>query len=251
MINLILIAFAPVILILFYVYYRDKYEKEPIGKLLLSVLFGALAVIPILITETILSFPASWMDGYLLAGWDAFVVAAFSEESFKFLVFIIFIWRSKHFNEHFDGIVYAVYISLGFALVENILYVVEGGASTALVRAISAVPAHAIFGVTMGYYLGRAKFDPAHRRRLILTAIFLPILLHGLYDFILMSGMPYFLIFFAVYLFVLYRLALKRMKQLSVLSGYRMNKVDEFNNNNSATGNTQETTETDESNPVS
>lgn len=219
MTTLLLISIAPVLMILLYIYYRDKHEKEPLKMLILSVLFGALAVIPILILEIILSIPAAWMAGYMKAGWEAFVVAAFSEELFKFLVIMIFIWRSKHFNEPFDGIVYAVYVSLGFALVENILYVIEGGATVALLRAITAVPAHAIFGIGMGYYLGLAKYQPAKRSRYISMALLFPILLHGVYDFILMSEMPFYIILFFAFVIGLYIFAFRHLKKMSVYSG--------------------------------
>jgi len=222
MIPLILIAIAPVIMILLYVYYRDKHEKEPIGKLILSVVMGAVAVIPILIIEILMSIPSSWMQGYLQAGWDAFVVAAFTEEMFKFLVIMIFIWRSKHFNEPFDGIVYSVYVSLGFALVENILYVVGGGTSTALVRALTAVPAHATFAVVMGFYIGRAKYSKRHRGGLLFAALASAIVLHGIYDFILMSGVPWFLLVFIPFLIGMYIFGLKKLKQLSVISGEQL-----------------------------
>ena len=226
--NLILIALAPVVILLFYVYYRDKYDKEPIWLLILSFLSGAFIVIPVIFVERALSFPGSWMLGYLDAGWDAFVVAAFSEELFKFIAVIILIWWNKNFNERFDGIVYAVYVSMGFAMVENLLYVVNGGIDTALLRAITAVPAHAIFGITMGYYLGRAKFNKKKRGILLFAALAMPILVHGLYDFILMSEMPMFFLFFIVYMYVLYRLGFKRMKQLSDMSRFKPSKFNPF-----------------------
>ena len=214
-IKLILIAIWPAVLLLFYVNHRDKYDKEPKWLLILSVLAGAFSVLPIIFIERLLFLPASWMVGYAHAGWNAFVVAAFTEELFKFLFVLILIWRSKHFNEQFDGIVYAVYVSMGFAMVENVMYVLGGGMSTALARAFTAVPAHAIFAVSMGYFLGRAKFNEKRRATFLLAAIGMPILLHGLYDFILMSEMPMFLLFFLVYMFVLYRYGLRSMRVLS------------------------------------
>ena len=97
------------------------------------------------------------------AAYDSFVVAAFTEEAFKYLVFLIFIWRNKHFNERFDGIVYATFISMGFAAVENVLYIIGSGLGTGILRAFTAIPAHAIFGITMGYFLARAKFRPNNK----------------------------------------------------------------------------------------
>jgi len=239
-IQLILIALAPAIMLMFYVNYRDKYDKEPAWLLILCVLAGAFTVIPILFIENLLSLPASWMRGYLNAGWNAFVVAAFTEELFKFIAVMLIVWRSKHFNEQFDGIVYAVYVSMGFAMVENVLYVMNGGIGVAFMRALTAVPAHAIFGVSMGYYIGRAKFIKEKQNVFLLTAIAMPILLHGLYDFILMSQMPFFLLFFVVYMYVLYRQGLKRMRQLSNDSRFNPNNSRYYRNTEDPVYNTYE-----------
>jgi RsiW-degrading membrane proteinase PrsW (M82 family) len=125
--KLLIIALAPVFIIAVYVYYRDKYEREPLGMLLKALLLGVLIPLPVIVLERFLSgikpdFPGAWPAFY-----DAFIVAAFSEELFKLLALYLLVWKSSHFNEKFDGIVYAVFISLGFAGVENILYVFQHG----------------------------------------------------------------------------------------------------------------------------
>ncbi|NLA25092.1 MAG: PrsW family intramembrane metalloprotease [Bacteroidales bacterium] len=167
------------------------------------------------------------MSSHIQAAWNAFIVAATTEEFFKFFVIMIFIWRSKHFNEPFDGIVYAVYVSLGFALVENIMYVVQGGTSVALLRAITAVPAHAIFGISMGYYVGMAKYKPKNSRKLLSYAIIVPVILHGLYDFIIMVDIPVLLIIFVIYVPILYIYGLRKVKYLSKFSGEQLKKQEE------------------------
>ena len=219
--DLILLALAPVVIIASYVYYRDKFEKEPIGLLLKALVAGGLIVIPIVIVERFLSGFLNLFGGLLNPFYHAFVVAACSEEFFKFLALMLLFWKSKEFNEKFDGIVYAVYISLGFAAVENILYVTGYGLQTGLVRAITAVPAHAIFGVTMGFYTGLAKFYPLERKQLLIKALALPILLHGIYDFILMAGYNWLLTVFVGFVAYLYFLGLRRLKKLSDQSIYR------------------------------
>jgi protease PrsW len=239
-IQLILIALAPAIMLLFYVNYRDKYDKEPAWLLILCVIAGAFTVIPILFIENLLSLPASWMRGYLNAGWNAFVVAAFTEELFKYIAVMLIVWRSRHFNEQFDGIVYAVFVSMGFAMVENVLYVMNGGLGVAFMRALTAVPAHAIFGISMGYYIGRARFNKEKRNVFLLIAIAMPIFLHGLYDFILMSQMPFFLLFFVVYMYVLYRQGLRRMRQLSNDSRFNPNNSRYYRNVDDPVYNTKE-----------
>jgi len=150
---LLFLSSAPVIIILFFIYLRDKYEKEPIKLLVKILIFGAISVIPVFIIEKILMyFGQQFLDtnSVIFVFFNSFIVAGLTEEAFKFLVIYIFIWNNKEFNEIFDGIVYATYASLGFALIENILYVYSKGASVGIVRAFTAVPAHMIFGITMG-----------------------------------------------------------------------------------------------------
>jgi len=142
------------------------------------------------------------------------------EEGFKFLVFLLLVWNNKEFNEKFDGIVYAVFISLGFAGVENILYV-SGDITIGLSRALTAVPAHALFGVTMGYYYGLARFYPMERGRYLKKALFWPVLLHGFYDFCLMSGHPLLLLLFIPFIVYLWISGFRKMKDLSDRSIFR------------------------------
>lgn len=180
--DLIILSLAPVAILLAYIWFRDKYEKEPFRMLFTALLIGAFSVIPILFVEKFLMLFIDLFQGTTRVFWNAFVVAAFTEELFKFLFLYFLIWKSPEFNEKFDGIVYAVYISLGFAAVENIMYVFDFGMHVALVRAITAVPAHFLFGVTMGFFFGQAKFYPGRRKKLIRAALIYPILLHGVYN---------------------------------------------------------------------
>ncbi|MEN8116468.1 MAG: PrsW family glutamic-type intramembrane protease [Bacteroidota bacterium] len=219
--NLVIISLAPVVIIAAYIYFRDKYEKEPLRLLLFALLAGALTVIPILFIERFLDTVTNLFSGLLAAAWKAFVVAAFSEELFKYLALYILIWKSKEFNEKFDGIVYATYVSLGFAAVENVLYVTGGGIETGIMRAITAVPAHAIFGITMGFYFGLAKFYERERRSLKQKALIYPIVLHGIYDFILFTGIQWLTIVFVGFVIFLYVSGLKRIKRLSEQSIYK------------------------------
>jgi RsiW-degrading membrane proteinase PrsW (M82 family) len=149
------------------------------------------------------------------AFYNAFLVAGFTEELFKFLALYLLIWADKNFNERFDGIVYAVFISLGFAAVENVMYVTQLGVQTGYIRAIVSVPAHALFGIAMGYYFGLAKFYPNKRRRYMFRAFVYPVLLHGVFDFILMLQDYLLLLGFIPYVIFLYVSGLKRMRNLS------------------------------------
>jgi len=226
--NLLLISVAPVIIILVYVYYRDKYEKEPISLLIKGLIGGMIIVLPIIFIEQIISaiLPSLFNNSIGMAFGQAFLVASLCEETFKLLAVYFLIWKNPNFNERFDGIVYAVFISLGFALVENIMYVFSNGYGVGITRAFTAVPAHAMFGVMMGFYLGLAKFSP-QKRNLFLTLSFLtPFFFHGLYDFILMVKIPWVLIFFFPFLIYLMFRANIRMKQHVENSVFKYNRID-------------------------
>lgn len=214
-------AIAPVFILLFYVYFRDKYEKEPVRLLIKALIAGMLSVLPILLVESFLVRFFTMEDGLFGAFWHAFVVAGFTEELFKYLALFLLIWKNPNFNEKFDGIVYAVFVSLGFALVENIMYVTGYGFNVGLSRAWTAVPAHAIFGISMGYYFGIARMYPELKRIYLRKALLIPILLHGIYDFILMSGLPALLILFVPFLIYLYYSGLRKMRIISDASIFR------------------------------
>jgi len=217
----LLASLAPVFIILFYIYFRDKYDKEPIGLLVKAVVAGVLIVLPVIFVERLLMGLMPPMEKIGSATYHAFAVAATTEEVFKFLALYLLVWKSPSFNEKFDGIVYAVFVSLGFAAVENIMYVTDGGMQTALMRSLTAVPAHALFGVTMGYYMGIARMYDELRKSYLWKAILIPILLHGIYDFILMVEIGWLLTFFVPYVIVLYVLGMKKLKVLSNASIFK------------------------------
>ena len=186
-IQLIIMALAPIATIVAYIYFKDKYEKEPTRLLIISFLLGA--IVSVIITTIFYIFFNSFLPlEDKLSVWEqfkqAFFVVGFSEELSKYLIVLLFAQRHKEFNEPFDGIVYAVMVSMGFAATENIMYVLQHGSSTALLRAFTAVPAHATFGILMGYFMGMAKFKP-NKLFLNLCGLLLAIVFHGAYDFFL------------------------------------------------------------------
>jgi RsiW-degrading membrane proteinase PrsW (M82 family) len=214
-------SLAPVIIILLYIYLRDKYDREPLWLLARLVIAGALIVIPIALVER---FLVDWMPPLGRVGgavYHAFIVAGITEEGFKFLVLYLIAWNNPRFNEKFDGIVYAVFVSLGFAAVENIMYVVQSGYQTALVRSLTAVPAHALFGVAMGYYLGIARMYEELRSTYLSRAILVPVLLHGIYDFILMVEIGWLLMLFVPYVVYLYAAGMRKIRILSDTSIFK------------------------------
>jgi RsiW-degrading membrane proteinase PrsW (M82 family) len=185
--NLLLIAVAPVLVILIYVYIHDRYEKEPPSLLIGSFLLGAvLSVILVFIIYFITGNVTGVTDNQSVGQHfiHAFLGVALTEEFSKYIIVRYYAQPKKAFNEPYDGIIYAVMVSMGFACTENILYVLEGGQYTAFMRAFTAVPAHATFGILMGYFMGKAKFT--HKRSLFnITGLLLAVVFHGAYDFFL------------------------------------------------------------------
>jgi protease PrsW len=219
--TVLLLALGPALLILIYIYFRDKYEKEPILLLARGFAAGALILVPILIIEVQVTRVAIYFPTMLKAAWDGFIVASATEEIIKFLAVYYLFWNNRNFNEKFDGIVYSVVVSLGFATVENFFYIYQGTLGTGLLRAFTAVPAHAIFGVVMGYYLGMARFRPFRKRGYIFMAVLMPWFFHGLYDFLLLSGHRILVGLFIPLMVILVVMAFRRMKEQSDASEFR------------------------------
>ncbi len=187
MLQLLLIAIAPVMIIICYIYAKDKFEKEPWSLLFKNFLLGASISVVLTLGITYVSsnlLPELTQNRLLFAFIQAFVMVALVEEFSKYFIVRIYAQKHAEFNEPFDGIVYAVMVSMGFAATENILYVFQYGVNTGIVRAFTAVPAHATFGILMGYFMGIAKFSN-HKRLFNLLGLFLAVLFHGAYDFFL------------------------------------------------------------------
>jgi RsiW-degrading membrane proteinase PrsW (M82 family) len=218
---ILIASLAPVFIILLYIYLRDKYDKEPLWLLARLVGAGMVVVIPIALVEKMLLGLMPPLGRVGAAAYHAFIVAGATEEGLKFLVLYLMVWSHPRFNEKFDGIVYAVFVSLGFAAVENVLYVLQSGYQTALIRSLTAVPAHALFGISMGYYLGIARMYEELRSSYLQKALLVPIVLHGIYDFILMVEISWLLFLFIPYVIYLYLAGMKKIRILSDTSVFR------------------------------
>jgi protease PrsW len=220
--TVLLVALGPALLILTYIYFRDKYEKEPILLLVRGFAAGALILIPVLLFEVQTGKVSANFPSMLKAAWDGFIVASATEEILKFLAVYYLFWNNRNFNEKFDGIVYAVSVSLGFAALENFFYIYQGTLGTGLLRAFTAVPAHAIFGIIMGYYLGMARFRPFRKSGYIAMAVIMPWFFHGLYDFLLLSGHRVLVSLFIPLMIILVVMAFRRMKEQSDASFFKV-----------------------------
>lgn len=187
--GLLFVSVLPGILISWYIYWRDRHEPEPKHYLLAAFLLGMAATYPAIKME---EFGMIELGIFASESWPmtfafAFGVIAFSEELVKFLFLRYVFYPRTEFNEPMDGIVYAVMIGMGFATLENILYVLTrgGGFEIAILRMFTAVPAHGAFAVWMGYFVGMAKFSNHSRTSLLLVGLTLAIFIHGTYDFFL------------------------------------------------------------------
>jgi RsiW-degrading membrane proteinase PrsW (M82 family) len=208
MLILVAAAVIPAIWLLRYVYRMDRIEAEPRQLIISLAAKGIIATFCAMATEYIGTFVLGlfFSEGSLI--YNAlmyFIVVALSEEGFKYFFLKRFTWNNPEFNCTFDGVVYAVSVSLGFALWENIGYVFMYGLDTALLRAVTAIPGHACFGVFMGVFYGAAKryevyMQEAHAGFYRKLAVIFPVIIHGAYDFIasLPEGYSFVFIIFVV-----------------------------------------------------
>jgi len=187
-VDLIALAIAPGLAICIFIFTRDIYNREPALNLFMSFFFGVLSIIPAFFIETYLD--RQMADTATGIAIKSFFAIALVEESCKFFALRYYAYRQKSFDEPFDGIVYSVMVSMGFATLENILYVYGSaqhgqGYQVAFMRMFLSVPAHASFGVLMGYYAGRAKFELIKEKRFLLLGLFWAVLFHGIFDTLL------------------------------------------------------------------
>ena len=206
------LTIGPPLLFLWWVYRLDKQEREPKGLMIKLFLIGVASAIPIAFVEVFISGFNPFSEGELAyAFFEAFLVAALCEEVGKFICMKWLTWKSKHFNYRYDGIVYAVAVSLGFAAIENVVYVFDPDGSalvTAILRMILSIPAHLMFAISMGLFYGPMKWADNMGNKKAVSAfhtlsLLIPILLHGFYDFCLMAENRLLLLIFLGFVIIM------------------------------------------------
>jgi RsiW-degrading membrane proteinase PrsW (M82 family) len=229
---LLIASLLPVVLLMAYIYKRDTFQKEPWPLLMKAFGFGILAALLDMLVASGLNFiipkPSDTPLGDAL--YNAFVSAAFPEEFCKLLMLYLCIWNNPHFDEYYDGLEYAAFVGLGFAGIENVMYIMQGGLGLALGRGLFAVPAHFFFAIFMGYFFALARFRYSNRRRYLALAYLIPVILHGTYDAVLMyinnlngTDMPQevdalagaLYVGFLVFFFFVWRAATRRVNKMS------------------------------------
>jgi RsiW-degrading membrane proteinase PrsW (M82 family) len=212
MLGILSAGIAPGLALLSYFYLKDQFGAEPISMVGRTFLFGALLVFPIMFIQYVLEVEHI-VHSHLI---EAFISTSLLEEFFKWFIVFYIAYQHAHFDEPYDGVVYGASVSLGFATTENILYLIGNGVEHALGRALLPVSSHALFGVIMGYYFGKGKFSP-HKRKWLILSLFLPFLLHGIYDYILISQTNWIFVMLPFMAF-LWWLGLRKVKKAHLLS---------------------------------
>lgn len=230
---ILLLAFIPIFVIAVYIYKRDKFNKEPLKELLKAFAAGMFSAVVVILIHEILDL--SGVDIETNVFLRAFVSAAVIEECSKFFFFYKLFWNNPNFDERFDGIVYAVYVSLGFAFVENVLYIYQDvgqAVSIARARAFFAVPAHTLFAIAMGYGAGIARFSRKRASLYLVSGLVWAILLHGIYDFLLMYSSDlasvnetfsaFIVMLFYIFVIIMWVVGFRRMKKLNEEDQWRL-----------------------------
>ncbi|GIO22603.1 glutamic-type intramembrane protease PrsW [Oceanobacillus sp. J11TS1] len=217
---------APAVAFMTFIYLRDRIT-EPLWLIARMFVTGALIVLPIMFIQ----YGIHTEMNHVPIIMEAFLFSAFLEEFFKWFMFMFLIYQHEEFDNHYDGIVYASAISLGFASLENVFYLLSNGIEFAWMRALYPVSSHALFGIIMGYYLGKAKMYAKYKRRYSTMAFVLPVLLHGIYNYILL-GLNQFIITLSIFLacvwiFAIYRLKHARMYDIRFLPNKINKKTNE------------------------
>jgi protease PrsW len=213
MLEILSAGIAPGLALLCYFYLKDQYGSEPISIVIRTFVFGALLVFPIAFIQYVLN-----TENMVQSVWvEAFFSTGLLEEFFKWFILIYTVFQHVAFDEPYDGIVYGAAVSLGFATTENIVYLFANGLEHAIGRAFLPVSSHALFGVIMGYYIGKGKFDETSRHKWLSFSLFIPFLLHSIYDYILLNQQNWLMIMLPFMTF-LWWVGLRKVKRARVLS---------------------------------
>lgn len=226
---LLLISILPVILIGVYIYKKD-HHKESISIIAKLFLGGVASVVIVLIISygIYMLFPSLAVDDIVRSNiiemfFKIFLGVAIIEEGSKWLITYLLSYNSKHFDEYYDIVLYSVFVALGFACFENIIYVFQNGLYTGFIRLFTAVPAHCFFGILMGEYFGLAKINELNgnvkiKRKNIAMSILLPAIFHCVYDYFALLGGVYSIAFFIATVIFGYLISIDKIKRISELS---------------------------------
>lgn len=221
-----LAAVIPPLYLVKKIYRLDRIEPEPVTLLAILFCLGAASTIfagyiegflKVAVLDKAFSIPEGTS---IYTAIYFFLIVAWTEEGLKHFIMHHVTWKNPNFNYRFDAIVYSVTTSLGFAALENVGYVFTFGLGTALVRAVTSIPGHCIFGIFMGFYYGIAKQHYVHKRTgrskfYMALSLIVPILLHGTYNYCASGKSPLMVIIFWVYIIALQIISLFSIRAMA------------------------------------
>ncbi len=225
---ILLLSILPIILIAIYFYKKDIH-KEPIKllqKLFISGIIAGLLVIVISLIYNYLipNYQNITSNKYLNMFIYSFIFVSLIEEIFKFIMIYIVSYNNPEYDEFYDIILYSVFVALGFACFENLLYTLpNNNIYVAITRGLTAIPAHACYQTSMGYYLTLSKFYPNKKRLYIILSIIIPIILHGFYDVLLYLGNIIFVIIFVIFLITMFVLTITNANKIANIDKKHLN----------------------------
>ncbi|UOQ42687.1 glutamic-type intramembrane protease PrsW [Halobacillus salinarum] len=201
-------AIAPAIAIMTFIYLSKRIGLEPLPLIIRMFIIGAILVFPLMFIQY-----AFESEGYFQSHFmRSLVLAGLLEEFFKWFFLLFVAYRHANFDHPYDGIIYGVAISLGFATLENIIYLFANGIEIAILRAVFPVSSHALFGILMGYYIGKAKFSIHHKRIYLLYSFIIPFLLHSIYDYILSVNKQGWMFWITPFMVILWVIGVRKIK---------------------------------------
>lgn len=202
-------AIAPGLALLSYFYLRNQMETEPRRSLFHAFIYGAIITFPILFIQFVLEEEQAFTNPFFIN----VIFTSSIEELMKWLIIFAVVLRHVEFDDPYDGVLYGAAVSLGFATVENVIYLLSFGIDQAFMRALLPVSSHALFGVVMGYYYGKGKFSSdSIQKKFIVLALIAPLVLHMIYNSILMLE-GNFVYAMAPFMLFLWWFALRKVKQ--------------------------------------
>lgn len=237
---LLLIACIPIILMCAYIYNEDK-DKEPFKILRKLFLYGILSIIPIVILELLTARIAVYDSRNIISLFiNTFVTVGIIEEGTKWVVVNKASYNDIEFNHAYDAIIYCVFVSLGFALVENIFYLIDEDITVGVLRGITTIPAHTFNAIVMGYFLGKSKQEDFNRnedsaKKYMFLSLLAPIICHTIYDFLIFRQTTSASILFIVFVVIMYVMSIMLVRKVSIIkknfdgSKYDSKEKREFN----------------------
>ncbi|MBX0356197.1 glutamic-type intramembrane protease PrsW [Halobacillus sp. Nhm2S1] len=201
-------AISPAVAIMTFIYLSKRIELEPLPLIIRMFIIGVIMVFPIMFIqyafETENVFHSSFLKSFFLVG--------LLEEFFKWFFLLFVAYRHSDFDHHYDGIIYGVAVSLGFATIENIIYIFQNGIEIAILRAVFPVSSHALFGIIMGFYMGKAKFRTNRSNWCLALGLSIPVGLHVIYDYIITVKEMTWMYWITPFMIILWLIGLRKIK---------------------------------------